>query len=149
MFMRGIEMHAAVLAGLLLSCTAPALCQTPAASQVLSPTPKMDVPAARPAVGARAKDYFAGLTLTDEEKVKIEKIHRDTDSRVDLVQRDDKLDAAQKDAMINGIARLERGQIFQILTPEQRQAVLKKYKAAHPTKMPAPRKMAAPPAGPK
>ena len=109
----------------------------------------MDRPGARQRGVSPSKDIFEGLALTDAEKVKIDKIHEDTRSRIRLVEKDEKLNGDQKEAMINGIQHMERNQIFQILTQEQKEAVLKKYRADHSSGRPAPKPVPAPHAGPK
>lgn len=142
-------MPTAAVAGLLLLCAMPGLSQAPRTSPVTSPTPRMDGPRARQHEGSRPKDIFDGLALTDEEKVKIDKIHKDTRSRITLVEKDAKLSGDQKEAMTNGILHLERNQIFEILTQEQKEAVLKKYRAGHPAGKPATGPQPGPAAHPK
>jgi Spy/CpxP family protein refolding chaperone len=98
---------------------------TPASISQLSPQ------TAHTQAGARPEDDFAGLTLTDDQKAKIEQIHQVTRSHMDIVARDPKSDSEQKQAMLEGMARIERGQIFQVLTPEQQSEVRKKVAARH------------------
>jgi len=68
-------------------------------------------------------DYFEGLTYTDEQKAKIEEIHKQTKVRLDKVVRDNQLSPEQKDAMLQGYRRIEAGEIFQLLTPQQQKEV--------------------------
>jgi len=69
------------------------------------------------------------LTLTADQKAKIDEIHQKTKSRLDAVVKDEKLDADQKGAMLVGYRRLENGQIFNLLTPEQRIVVRERIRA--------------------
>ena len=77
----------------------------------------------------RGTDDFAGLKFTDEQKTKIDEIHRRLATRKDVVIKSEKLNADQKDAMIAGLGRMERGEIVKLLTPEQQKEVLKKVHA--------------------
>jgi len=137
----GIQLgrHTAFAGALLFLCAAPGFAQSPNPSPVTAPTPRMEVPATPETQDTKLKDLFGDLTLTEEERTKIKDIHRETARRIELVQKDTKLNADQKDAMITGIGRLERSQIFQLLTPEQKEAVLKRYRAEHGAGRPAPK----------
>jgi hypothetical protein len=48
---------------------------------------------------------------------------------MDTVDKDEKLDAEQKGAMRDGYRRLENGQIYKLLTAEQRTTVRDKIRA--------------------
>ena len=74
-------------------------------------------------------DYFEGLTYTDEQKAKIDEIHKQTKARLDTVVRDDKLSPEQRDAMVQGYRRIEAGEIFELLTPGQQKEVQERAKA--------------------
>jgi len=78
---------------------------------------------AQPKKTSGPEDDFAGLKYTDEQKAEIEKIRQDTKSRKDTVEKDAKLTADQKDAMLVGYNRLEYGRIYGVLTPEQKKQV--------------------------
>jgi len=69
------------------------------------------------------------LKYTDDQKEKIDQIHQDMKSRMDLVVKDEKLSPDQKDAMLQGYRRLERSQVFKLLTPEQQREVRKRISA--------------------
>jgi Spy/CpxP family protein refolding chaperone len=45
---------------------------------------------------------------------------------MDAVVKDEKLDTEQKGAMLGGLRRMERGQVFKVLTPEQQKEVGKR-----------------------
>jgi Spy/CpxP family protein refolding chaperone len=75
------------------------------------------------------EDDFAGLEYTDEQKARINQIHQDMKSRMDVVVKDEKLNADQRNAMLQGYGRMERAQVFKVLTPEQQKEVLKKIRA--------------------
>jgi len=68
-------------------------------------------------------DVFAGLNYTDDQSAEIAKIRHGMEVRKDVVERDHKLTQDQKDAMILGYAHLENGEIYKVLTPEQRRQV--------------------------
>jgi Spy/CpxP family protein refolding chaperone len=75
------------------------------------------------------EDDFAGLDLSDEQKSEIEKIRQDTESRRGVVAKDSNLNSDQKNAMIQGYARLEYSQIFRVLTPIQQRVVRQRIMA--------------------
>lgn len=88
-------------------------------------------PATRPMRDTRPADELAGLQFTDEQKAKIDAIHQHMATRKDAVVKSQKLDAEQKEAMIAGLGRMERGEIVKLLTPEQQREVLKRVRAGH------------------
>jgi len=67
--------------------------------------------------------------LTDDQKAKINQIHQNAKSRLEAVAKDEKLSPEAKDAMLQGYRRIENGQIFDVLTPEQQQEVRKRMSA--------------------
>jgi hypothetical protein len=73
-------------------------------------------------------DDFAGLTYSDEQKAEIDKIHQDTKMRRDAVARDERLNADQKDAMLQGYTRIEYRRVYGVLTPEQQMQVRQKIR---------------------
>ena len=52
-------------------------------------------------------------------------------SHMDITAKDEKLTAAQRDAMLAGYQRMERSQIFKVLTTQQRKEVLRRIRARH------------------
>ena len=50
-------------------------------------------------------------------------------SRLAAVVKDEKLSEDQKDAMLDGFRRMERGQVFKLLTPEQQKEVRERVRA--------------------
>jgi len=52
-------------------------------------------------------------------------------TRRDAVVKDEKLTADQRDAMLEGYERMERGQVFKLLTTEQRKEVRERIRARH------------------
>jgi len=90
-------------------------------------TPLKTIPSAKRAPDPL--DDFAGLSFTDDQKVKIQQIRRDIASRMNAVVRDNKLSPDQKEAMLEGFQRMERTQVYQVLTPEQQSEVRKKILA--------------------
>jgi hypothetical protein len=118
-----------VLAGFVFLCVGPGLTGAQSSRPYAAQTPPKALPGARPKRDAPPTDYFAGLTFTDDQKAKIDEIHRNTKSRMDTVDKDEKLDAEQKGAMRDGYRRLENGQIYKLLTAEQRTTVRDKIRA--------------------
>jgi Spy/CpxP family protein refolding chaperone len=78
---------------------------------------------------AQFSDDFAGLTLTDEQKAAIEKIHQDAQSFKSQIVNDEKLNDDQKSAMLVGYARIEYGRKLTVLTPEQQKTVHQRVNA--------------------
>jgi len=86
-------------------------------------------PSAQQAKAPLPTDDFAGLSFSDGQKAEIDKIRRETESKKSIIAQDDKLTPDQKDAMLLGYTRLENGQIFKVLTPEQQKEVRQKVLA--------------------
>ena len=124
-----IAKRVAVAAGFFLLCAVPALTGVQSSPSGTVQTPHMASPAALPKKSARPTDDFAGLNFTDDQKAKIEQIHKNTKARLDAVAKDEKLTPDQKEAMLEGFRRMERGEIFKILTPEQQKEVRERVKA--------------------
>jgi Spy/CpxP family protein refolding chaperone len=125
--------HVAIAGGLCFLCSfAPSMTpgQNRPASQAQQ-TPQAPTPAPQAMKDPRQTDIYAGLEFTDEQKAKISAIHRDVQSRMDAVAKDDKLNNDQKDAMLQGYRRLENGEIFKVLTREQQAEVRKRVEALH------------------
>jgi hypothetical protein len=121
----------AAVAGCLFLCAAP----EPARAQSSSPSLVQALPKAAPVsrpkrVPSKADD-FAGLNLTDDQKAQIDKIHQSMKTRTDAVIKDEKLTPEQRDAMLAGYQRMERGQVFKLLTAEQQKEVRKRIRARH------------------
>ena len=119
-----------VAAGFLLLCAAPGLTRAQGSPPRPPQTHKAS-PAARPKNDAQPTDDFAGLKYTDDQKEKIDQIHQDMKSRMDITVKDEKLTAEQRDAMLAGYQRMERSQIFKVLTTQQRKEVLRRIRARH------------------
>ena len=67
-------------------------------------------------------DLLEGLTLTDDQRAKIDRIREDTKARLAVVAagaNDKKLSPEAANAMFQGYQRLENSRIFEVLTPEQ------------------------------
>jgi Spy/CpxP family protein refolding chaperone len=126
----------AATAGLMCLIAGPALARVNKAPQGAA-LPSIQAPIAATAQApseARSKtaaitDDFAGLTYTDEQKAQIAKIHQDSDSKKAKVASAQTLDGDQKDAMILGYTRMEYGEIFKVLTPEQQKQVRKRMQS--------------------
>jgi hypothetical protein len=133
---KGMQIHkylsakqAAIAAGLLLLVAVAGFVRAQGGSPRLQQAPHNASPTAQAKSGANPADDFAGLTYTDEQKDKIGSIHQDIKARMDAVTNDDKLNADQKGAMLSGYQRMERGQVFKVLTLEQQKEVLKREHA--------------------
>ena len=74
-------------------------------------------------------DDFAGVNFTAEQKARIEQIREKNRSRMHDVAVDTKLSPEQRAAMVEGIQRLERGEVYQVLKPEQQTEVRKRVQA--------------------
>src|SRR2546423_11831380 len=96
-----------VAAGFLLLCAAPGLTRAQSSPPRPAQTHKAP-PAARPKSDAQPTEDFAGLKYTDDQKEKIDQIHQDMKSRMDLVVKDEKLSPDQKEAMLQGYRSEER-----------------------------------------
>ena len=59
----------------------------------------------------------------------MDQIHQNMQPSMDAVVKDEKSTAEQKAAMLEGLQRMERRQIFKVLTPEQQIEVRKKILA--------------------
>src|SRR5271169_2225419 len=133
----------AVAAGFILLCAAPSLTR----AQSASPGPVQAPTAAAPGAQAKADystDDFAGLSFTDEQKAEIAKVRLDTKSRKEVVAKDEKFTADQKDAMLLGYTRLEYGMIYRVLSPEQKREVSRRNRARRAADQAAKRKQAPP-----
>jgi Spy/CpxP family protein refolding chaperone len=118
-----------VAAAFLFLFAAPGLIRAQSSPSTPVQTPHRTSPVTRPKKVAPPADDFAGLQYTEEQKARIDQIHKDMKLRVDAVVKDEKLSAEQKGAMLDGYRRMERNQIFQVLTPEQQAEVRKKLLA--------------------
>jgi Spy/CpxP family protein refolding chaperone len=95
------------------------------------PAPPKAARVSRPKRVPSKADDFAGLNLTDDQKAKIEQVHQSMKRRRDAMVKDEKLTADQRDAMLEGYERMERGQVFELLTTEQRKEVRERIRARH------------------
>jgi hypothetical protein len=129
MIMNRLAIRATAVAGFFFLSAAPGLMRAQVAQPAVVQPPRMVSPAARPMRDTRITDEFAGLKFTEEQKAKIDEIHRRTATRKDVVVKSEKLDADQKEAMIAGLGRMERSEIAKLLTPEQQREVLKRARA--------------------
>ena len=126
-------MRAVVVAQWFFLSATPRLALAQVGQPPLMPTSHMAAPAVLPTRATRATDEdFAGLKFSDDQKAKIDDVQRHMALRKDAMIKSDKLDANQKEAMIAGLGRMERGEIAKLLTPEQQREVLKKVRAGHP-----------------
>jgi Spy/CpxP family protein refolding chaperone len=119
----------AVSAGFLFLCAGVSLARASSAPAGEMQTPTPATPGLQSDSSSSPADYFQGLDYTPEQKAQIDKIHRDTETRKAAVEKDEKLNQDQKDAMLNGFTHLEYSAIFKVLTPEQQKQVRSKIRA--------------------
>jgi hypothetical protein len=65
-------------------------------------------------------DLLTGITLSDEQKPRIEQVRKNMRARMDLVVHDKNENADQKQAMLQGLQRMELREVYLLLTPDQR-----------------------------
>lgn len=113
-------------AGLFFLLALPALIcgqgSTPPSTQI----PPKTSPAAQANKQPAPMDIFAGLQYTEDQKAQIGRIHQDIQLRRNTVIKDDKLSSDQKGAFLEGFDRLERREVFKVLTREQQIEVRKR-----------------------
>jgi len=135
MNMKCFAKRGTIATGVLFLCVAAGLAGDQTTPPVGAPTPLTVPPAARPRKNNAPPDFFAGLTLTDDQKAKIEKIRENEKSREEAVAKDTKLSPDVKEAMLDGYRRIENKEMFEVLTPEQQQEVRKRiseWRASQP-----------------
>ena len=125
--MNRLAIRVTALAGFFFLSAAPVLMRAQVAKPALVQPSRMS--ATRPARDLRKTEDFAGFEFTDEQKAKIDEIHQRIATRKDVVLKSETLSADQKEAMIAGLGRMERGEIVKQLTPDQQREVLKKAHA--------------------
>lgn len=119
----------ALAAGVFFLCAAPGLTRAQSSPPGPVQTPHNASPVARPKKDTLPTDDLSGLTFTHEQKAKIDQIRQNFTLRRDAVVKDEKLSPEQKAAMLQGFQRMENGQIFTVLDPEQQLEVRKKVLA--------------------
>src|ERR1700722_1009568 len=119
-------------AGLILLFAAPASVRAESVPQDAMRAPTPASPATQPK-GDSLPDFFVGLNYTDDQKAEIAQIRKNMDTRRGAVAKDDRLTQDQKDAMTLGYTHLENGEIFKVLTPEQRRQVRQRLQAHRAT----------------
>jgi hypothetical protein len=87
--------------------------------------PHKTVPLAKPRKAIRPEDDL-GLTFSEDQNAKIAQIRQTMKSRMDVVVQDQQSSREMKQAMLEGLQRMERRQVFAVLTPEQKSEVRKK-----------------------
>ena len=100
-------------AGLLALCSMPATLpaqQAPDSGQQ-----------AAPQHGEKHEGELANLSLTDDQKAQVQKIHENMKSQMEAIKNDSTLSADQKRAKMHELHKSSHEQVMQILTPEQRE----------------------------
>lgn len=137
---------AAVPAGLVFLFSVPLL-RAQSSPPPATELPQKTLPPTRAKKAPVPTDIFAGLQYTEDQKAKISKIREDIRSRVDAVNKDDKLSPDQKGAFLQGFERMERSQIYNVLTPEQKEEVGKRMRELRQEKKELEKKRAQQPQG--
>ena len=119
----------AVATGFILLCAASGMARVQSATPSPMQTPKVASQESQAKKDAAPADDFAGLNYTDEQKAEIEKIHQTTRTNKEAVAKDSKLTPEQKDAMLTGYTRMEYGQIYRVLSTEQKREVQRRIRA--------------------
>jgi hypothetical protein len=117
------------ITGVFFLSAAPGLTRALDSQSAVVQPPRIASPAARPMHDPSSIADFAGLKFTDDQKAKIDEIHRRMAARKDVVIKSENLNADQKGAMVAGIGRMERGEIGKLLTPEQQREVFRNVRA--------------------
>lgn len=133
-----------VAAGLVFLIAMPGLARAQNAQPFAAQAPNGALQGTQPQSNPTPPSDFDGLTYTDEQRAEIDKIHRDTEARKAVVAKSEQLSVDQKDAMILGYSRLEYGQVFRVLSPEQQKQVRQKLTARKDADQAAKRKQAQP-----
>ena len=115
--------------GFLFLCAAPELTLGQSSQPGAAPPAPMKSASAPHGRSAAPPDLLEGLTLTDDQKAKIDKIRQDTKARLAATDDDKKLSPEAADAMRMGYRRLENGKILEVLTPEQQREVRQRIAA--------------------
>jgi hypothetical protein len=119
----------AIAYGVLFLCVTPLVCNAQSSAPASMEMPKVFSPAPAKASASFPTDDFLGLEYTAEQKVEIDRIQKNTKAQVELIAKDQKLSADQKDAMMLGYSRMEYGRIYTVLTPVQRRQVQQRLRA--------------------
>lgn len=137
----------AVGAGLFFLFTLPALTRPQSSPPAPTRIPHRTSPPPRAKKASTSADIFAGLQYTEDQKAKISKIHEDMKSRMDAVIKDGKLGPEQKGAFLEGFERMERSEVYKVLTPQQQIEVRKRMQALRRDAQKEPEKNKLPPQG--
>src|SRR3974390_3270332 len=95
--------RAAVAANFLFLTTLPSLALGQSAPPVTPQSRQMSTLQPAPRASNQPMDIFAGLTYTEEQKAKIERIQQSSRTRMEAVVKDEKLNPDQKRAMLDGL----------------------------------------------
>jgi Spy/CpxP family protein refolding chaperone len=127
----------AVVSGFIFLCAVPELSRAQSAPPTSVQAPKVTSSGAQAKRDSVPADDFAGLDYSEEQKTEIDQIQRHTKALMDAVVKDDKLTADQKDAMLMGYKRIEYGQVYKVLTPQQQKQIRQKIQARRAEKQTA------------
>lgn len=82
------------------------------------------------------EDLLSGITLSDQQKPRIEQVRKDMSARMDRVAHDLNENQDQKAAMLQGLHHMELREVYLLLTPEQRIEARKKAEAQRAAEQP-------------
>lgn len=117
-----------IASAFLFLCAAPVVGSAQSSATASMEGPKLFSPAPAKA-GSFPADDFSGFDYTPEQKAEIDRIQKGMKAQMDVVAKDQKLSADQKDAMILGYSRMEYGRMYTVLTPVQRRQVQQRIRA--------------------
>lgn len=100
-----------------------------APSAALQHTPRATPRAVPQGKSISVEDLLSAITLSDEQKPRIDQVRKDMRARMDRVAHDQNENADQKNAMLQGLQRMEVRQVYLLLTPDQRIEVRNKIAA--------------------
>ncbi len=81
-------------------------------------------------------DLLAGITLSSEQKPRIDQVRKDMRARMYRVAHDQNENQDQKQAMLQGLQHMELREVYLLLTSEQRIEVRKKVEAQRAAEQP-------------
>jgi Spy/CpxP family protein refolding chaperone len=119
----------AVASGFLFLSAAPGLARAQSILPVAVQASNAARPVTQPKGNALPPSDFDGLNYTDAQKAELDRIHRETESRKEAVAKDRHLTEDQKDAMLLGYTRIEYGEAFKVLSPDQQKQVRQRLAA--------------------
>ena len=80
-----------------------------------------------PAASAKGDTLpLVGLKLTDDQKTKIAQIRQNAESRKEAIIKNDALTQDRKETILQRLHRMEKSEVFRVLTPDQQKELQKR-----------------------